>query len=57
MATTLSQGKSTLGSHPIILARDFAIESDRSKDSAVVNVLPVMPQVKGFRLLEIGRRP
>lgn len=55
--TTLSQGESTLGSHPMILDRALATLSERRWASSVVKVLPVMPQVKGLRLLAISRRP
>jgi len=54
MAMTLSQGESALGSHPIILDNALATRSDLSQDWARVNVLPVRPQVKGFRLFATG---
>jgi len=57
MPTTLSHGESALGSQPMILERAFAMRSDRSWDSAVVKVLPVIPQVNGLRLVAMGRRP
>lgn len=53
----MSQGKSTLGAQPMILDSPFAIRSLRLCDSVTVNVLPVRPQVKGFRLWAIGWRP
>jgi hypothetical protein len=56
-ATTLSQGVSALGSQPIIFDKAFATRSERLCDSVTEYVLPVRPQVKGFRLFAIGRRP
>lgn len=55
--TTLSHGESTLGCHPMTLERALATLSERRWASTVVKVLPVMPQVKGLRLLAILRRP
>jgi hypothetical protein len=54
---TFSQGNSALGSQPMILPRARAMSSVRSMAWAVVYVLPVIPQVKGLRLLAMGWRP
>lgn len=57
MHATLSHSVSSFGSHPRRLPRVRASASRRLLASAVVKVLPVRPQVKGFLLLASGWRP
>lgn len=57
MHATLSHSVSSFGSHPRRLPRVRASASRRLLASAMVKVLPVRPQVKGFLLLAGGWRP
>jgi hypothetical protein len=57
MPITLSHDVPSFGAHAIRLLRALAKQSERWKKSAVENVLPVNPQVNGFRLLATGNLP
>lgn len=54
---TFSQQVPSFGCHPVTLARALAMKSVLWETSALEYVFPVIPHVKGFRLLERGHRP